>query len=214
MKNRHSGFIIPFVPIVIGVIVLLLLGLGTFIYFNYNVPKAVIDPEVQSSTQTSVKNAEHKYTYVDYNFDGYTDRSEVLDCGATGNCSSLIEFYNPETKSFPNERKEGDICFVGGIEDNDNCFINPVVNQKEKIMCSYSNSSATSFDFFIYKYKAGSFYPVRYLFVGYDDYSGDHVKSEYTYNDGKLVVQNKTKVPDDFNTAMPECTLIDPQNHI
>ncbi len=136
------------------------------------------------------------YTYADYNFDGFIDRALMSPdlCGATGNCPYFVQLYDPSIKKL-RDPKGGEFTPT-----------NPEVNEKEKIICSYANSSVSDYGYLIYKYSNDNFYPVKLIRVESDISKNKISKNIYTFVGGKEVLQKSVDVTNERST-MPECTL-------
>lgn len=124
---------------------------------------------------------EHSFLRADYNFDGYHDRLEMLDCGASGNCSYEVRLYDAKTKTYltsvdatpsdvvPEPGDEGEVSFV---------VTNPDVNKTEKIVCSYANTGAATYYMAVYKYsvKDNTFAQVKEFSGNKDEAKGCTMK--------------------------------------
>ncbi|HTE48796.1 MAG TPA: hypothetical protein VK675_02740 [Candidatus Paceibacterota bacterium] len=200
-----------FIPLWLLVIILFLVGTNFYIR-DKSIKNNTSAPSV-SGTSKDVESQslmgtvpQTSYLYADYDFDGFKDRAELLDCGATGNCSYLIELYNPSTKSFP--KTTADLTDIRIRTDDRNFIVtNPTVNVKEKIICSFSNSSASDYNYYIYKYSKNYFYPVKEITVELDMSIGKLARKTFTFERNEPKQQAISYISADTESSIPDCTL-------
>jgi len=157
----------------IFLILIIVIAVGAFFigskYGKQPVQTASVS-EVATSTEMGTDNDgmedEHAFLQADYNFDGIPDRLEMLDCGATGNCSYEVQLYDSKTKTYM------PTIDATVAEEKVNFEVtNPVVNKEEKLVCSYSNVGSGSYHMIVYAYsvKDNTYTQAR-------DYSGSRDK--------------------------------------
>lgn len=123
-----------------------------------SIPKYQPQDNSNNGTDNDGMNDEHAFLQADYNFDGIPDRLQMLDCGATGNCSYEVELYDAKTKDYlpaidgtPVDEPEGT---PGTGTQATFVVTNPDVNKTEQLVCSYANVGANGYHMSIYKYSA------------------------------------------------------------
>jgi len=112
-----------------------------------SIPKYQPQDNSTNGTDKDGMEDEHAFLQADYNFDGYPDRLQMLDCGATGNCSYEVDLYDAKTK---------DYLPVGHDDAESFNLINPDVNKTEQLVCSYASTGSGSYFLSIYKYSASA----------------------------------------------------------
>jgi hypothetical protein len=147
----------------IFLILIIVIAVGAFFigskYGKQPVQTASVS-EMATSTEMGTDNDgmedEHAFLQADYNFDGIPDRLEMLDCGATGNCSYEVQLYDVKTKNYlpaidgtPVDEPEGT---PGTGTQGTFVVTNPDVNKTEQLVCSYANVGANGYHMSIYKY--------------------------------------------------------------
>lgn len=154
-----------------------------------------------------------RYSYADYNFDGYIDRAENVGCGATGNCNYLIELYDPTTKYFNTQINESYISSDTVTQFDDRHFmpVNPVINSKEKIICSFVHGSASEFTFSIFGYKAKAhlFYPIKEIIVESSSTQNtiNLVQTTYSFTGNNRKQTSISYIPEGTMSPIPQCSI-------
>lgn len=150
-------------PLVL-IILVVVVAIGAFLigskYGKQPVPNVVV-PTTQVATTTGMgtdndgMDDEHAFLQADYNFDGYPDRLQMLNCGATGNCSYEVHLYDPKTKEYlaVSDSSVMDVIQEPGA-DGEITFVvtNPEVNKEEKLVCSYANVGSGTYYLSVYTY--------------------------------------------------------------
>ncbi len=193
------------------ILVLILLVIACLVYFYSHknaTPAAVINVQKPETVTPVVPDTDDTHISADYNFDGYPDKATQLDCGATGNCSYAIDLYNPTTKKLNPVPSEYPFSDSVKISDNIFTIVNPEINSDEKIICSFANSGATTYNFRIYEHIPGYFVVTKAISRDYDN-NAKLVQTTTNYKNGSVSGQNSITIDpmkDSGGTVLP-CTL-------